>query len=248
MVAKQAITQASSGTDKRTEDEECADKHYIYDVIGQHVYYGIFDGHGDTNAALYAKENLHMGIAEFVRKFPNHSMEYILPHVFPHIDFKMRRHLPSLECGTTAITTLLELLAYNPEDKKAVRGVLHTARIGDSQAVLCSGGKAIRLSKGPKETTTDQEKILDQVVEDEDKIINPIVFNALGEQFSDLLCVRSIKPYIERRELTSKDSFLILASCGVGGFKIVYPMRHLIDFSFMYSSGSKYRMERLWRW
>ena len=143
MVTKQAITQASSGTDKRTEDEECADKLHIYDVIGQHVYYGIFDGHGDTNAALYAKENLHIGIAEFVRRFPNHSMEYILPHVFPHIDFKMRRRLPSLECGTTAIATLLELLAYNPEDKKAVRGVLHTARVGDSQAVLCSGGKAM---------------------------------------------------------------------------------------------------------
>ena len=118
----------------------------------------------------------------------------------------------------TNVPTASEI--FTPTDPN-LRRVLYCANAGDSRAVLCRGGKAIRLSQDHRPSNEEEKErvlnaggaVLLQRVYIYDHIENFGVTRSLGDSRFKNLLIGS--PYTTRTELTDEDEFLILASDGV---------------------------------
>lgn len=116
---------SDKGLRKSNEDRHvCASERILDDVV---AYFGVYDGHGGARVADYLADELHTAIFERMRNSPR-DMKRCLADAFVEADDEIFQQ--QMESGSTAIAVLIR-------GSTAV-----VASVGDSQAVLCTRGKA----------------------------------------------------------------------------------------------------------
>ncbi len=130
---------------------------------------GLFDGHAGRAAAKYAAQNLPGTVAAALQANPD---------AYPLVWYGRDRTSISRSCLAHLTSSLRDaILETNNNFEKwwqaqkhaarapgctglvvlIVKRVCYVANIGDSRAVLCRGGKAVRLSKDQKPYDDDEE-------------------------------------------------------------------------------------------
>ncbi|KAK4742261.1 hypothetical protein SAY87_000262 [Trapa incisa] len=199
------------------------DEHICIDNLLEHLgsalelpspgaFYGVFDGHGGSDAAVYIRENI-LGFIMEDAHLPICTKEAIrsaflrADHAFADAD--------SLDSssGTTALTALI------------FGRTMVVANAGDCRAVLCKRGKAIELSKDHKPDSLSERlriESLGGVVYDGYLNGQLSVARALGDwhmkvgpvdSFSQ--CPLIAEPEIHEVILSEEDEFLIMGCDGL---------------------------------
>ncbi|KAI1238590.1 hypothetical protein IHE44_0013326 [Lamprotornis superbus] len=121
---------------KRKENEDRFDYAQLTEDI---LYFAVYDGHGGAAAADFCEKYMEKYIKEFLAEEDN--LENVLSKAFLEIDKAYERHAnlsadaTVLNSGTTATVALLR------------DGIeLVVASVGDSRALLCRKGKAVKLT------------------------------------------------------------------------------------------------------
>merc|ERR1712071_204467 len=109
---------------------------------------------------------------------------------------------------------MVELI--EPKSSKSLRRVLYTANVGDARAVLCRGGKAVRLTYDHKGSDAHEAKrITDAGGFVMNNRVNGVlaVTRSLGDSSMKEFVVGA--PYTTETALDSDDEFLIVACDGL---------------------------------
>ncbi len=109
------------------------DAHYPCDQLNSLIangveFFGLYDGHGGPDAALYAQDNLHKNI-KITQSFSNGDYKKALINGYENTSDNYRKNCSQNNDGTTAVTALFA-------EKR-----LWIANVGDSEAVACFNGK-----------------------------------------------------------------------------------------------------------
>eukprot|EP00803_Ostreobium_quekettii_P001776 evm.model.scf_1355EXC.1 EVM.evm.TU.scf_1355EXC.1 scf_1355EXC:38618-43668(-) len=178
----------------------------IAELVGM---FGVFDGHGGPDAAMYIKQHLFKNLAnhkEFVTNTEKATEEVYMATDDSYLeDPKSRRDDGG--AGSTAVTAVV------------IGRKLTMANVGDSRAVLCRKGKAIAVSidHKPNEPKEKQriENLGGMVVWAGTWRVGGVL--AVSRAFGDRPLKKYVKadPYMRTEELTTDDEFLVLASDGL---------------------------------
>jgi protein phosphatase 1L len=170
------------------------------------AFYGVFDGHGGSKAAVFTADHvwetiahydyindprgaLHKGYLELDRQWLTHAAHHLW------------------DDGTTAISALI------------CRGTIYVSNIGDSRCVLASKGIAVEMSSDHKPDREDEKERIESLG---GRILcygtwrvegMLAVTRAIGDR--KLKKYVSAEPEIRERVLREGDDYLILASDGV---------------------------------
>uniref|UniRef100_A0A8C2ZR84 Protein phosphatase 1E n=2 Tax=Cyclopterus lumpus TaxID=8103 RepID=A0A8C2ZR84_CYCLU len=112
----------------------------------EQAYFGVFDGHGGVDAAVYAANHLHVNLVQ-QECFIQDPIE-ALCRAFRATDqgFVKKAKREHMRCGTTGVVTFL-------------RGrTLYVAWLGDSQVLLVRKGQAVELMKPHKPDREDEKQ------------------------------------------------------------------------------------------
>ncbi|KAL7200256.1 hypothetical protein ACSBR1_032224 [Camellia fascicularis] len=196
------------------------DEHIRIDDLSAHLgsffvfhkpsaFYGVFDGHGGSEAAAYVRKNVLRFFSEDA-KFPQTSKNS-LRKAFLLADLALADDCSvSSSSGTTALAALI-LGRY-----------LMVANVGDRRAVLCRKGIAIEMSHDHRPNyASEQMRVEELGGYIDDGYINGVlsVTRAMGDW--DMKCPRgSSLPLIAEPEfcqvvLTKDDEFLIIGCDGI---------------------------------
>ncbi|KFK39061.1 hypothetical protein AALP_AA3G195900 [Arabis alpina] len=231
------IPKISSGSyaDKGDYREYMEDEHICIDDLSDHLgssffrfpvpiaFYGVFDGHGGSEASQYIKENatrLFFEDAVFrespsiVNAFYLKELENSYRKAYLLADLAMEdESIVSSSCGTTALTALV------------IGRHLMVANAGDCRAVLCRKGKAVDMSFDHKSTFEPERRRVEDLggyFEGEYLYGDLAVTRALGDwsikRYSPLgvsLSPLIADPDIQQMMLTEEDEFLIMGCDGV---------------------------------
>lgn len=190
-------------------------------VIGDgYGWYALFDGHGGADIAQLAAKTLHAVASDVIlKKKLDFSFLFTLFNEF--LDSDPERKNKAHEQGSTAVIALIQ------DD------ILTVANLGDSRAVLCSGGKAVRITIDHKPTDPSEQERIEKIsqalvdkkgefcaVTDDGRIVSERrgayslgVSRALGDKTYQP-CVSYI-PDVFTRKITPNDQFLVLACDGL---------------------------------
>ncbi|XP_013888267.1 integrin-linked kinase-associated serine/threonine phosphatase 2C [Austrofundulus limnaeus] len=220
---------------RRGEREEMQDAHVLLPDLSSCLtslpsvsrvsYFAVFDGHGGARASRYAAEHLHLNLA---KKFPSGHTENgdrlikkCLLDTFRQTDEdflkKASSQKPAWKDGSTATCVLL------------VDDMVYVANLGDSRAVMCRTETAedgqkktvtLALSKEHNPTIYEERMRIQRAggtVRD-GRVLGVLeVSRSIGDgQYKR--CGVISTPDIRRCQLTSNDSFIILACDGL--FKV----------------------------
>nr|XP_057936837.1 protein phosphatase 1K, mitochondrial [Doryrhamphus excisus] len=115
------------------------DRFQLSQITDSILYFAVFDGHGGLEAADFCDKYMENFIKDLVADEDN--LELVLTKAFLEVDKALAKHLhrsssaPGLNVGTTATVALLR------------DGIeLVVASVGDSRAMLCRKGKALKLT------------------------------------------------------------------------------------------------------
>ncbi|KAH3743791.1 protein phosphatase 1E [Pelomyxa schiedti] len=182
----------------------------LYDLKPGHppeAFYAIFDGHRGHFAAQYSRINLHHQIYTDPSYYSDPQQAITNAYVKTDRTFNLYAPARKLTAGCTAVTAML-----------TGRNKLVVANVGDSEAVLCSAGKAVRL------TTMHNPLLASEKVRVTDAG-GCIVWYGTWRVNGILAVTRSIGDYqneqviadpaICERTLTPEDEFLVLGSDGL---------------------------------
>ncbi|XP_077460719.1 protein phosphatase Mn(2+)-dependent 1K [Stigmatopora argus] len=121
---------------RRKENE---DRFRLSQITNNLIYFAVFDGHGGPGAADFCHRHMETFIKDLVADEGN--LEVVLTRAFLEVDTALAEHLqqsldePGANAGTTATVALLR------------DGIeLVVASVGDSRAMLCRKGKALKLT------------------------------------------------------------------------------------------------------
>eukprot|EP00118_Oscarella_pearsei_P005345 m.24524 g.24524 ORF g.24524 m.24524 type:complete len:467 (+) comp28633_c0_seq1:36-1436(+) len=114
-------------------------------------YYGVYDGHGGVDAAVYTAAHLHLNVLRHEAFLSN--PEVALREAFLQTDkmFVEKAERESLRSGTTGVTVVIQ-------GKR-----LYTTWLGDSQAVLCREGKPVTLMSPHKPEKEEERKRIEEM-------------------------------------------------------------------------------------
>lgn len=198
--------------------KEMEDAHSV--VIGDgYGWYAVFDGHSGAEVAQLAARYMHRLASDVI---PQRNLDF--KKIFELFDQFLGKKEIAFEQGSTAVIALIQ------------DGMLTVANLGDSRAVLCSGGKAVRITTDHKPTEPSErgriKKITDKLAKDkkDDELCGVLPSGrletlklplgsslALSRAFGDRYyepCI-SHEPDVFKRKLTPSDQFLILACDGL---------------------------------
>ncbi|KAJ8764160.1 hypothetical protein K2173_005076 [Erythroxylum novogranatense] len=196
------------------------DEHICVDNLQEHpatdsnlpspgAFYGVFDGHGGTDAASFTRNNILNYIVED-SQFPLGTKKAVRS-AFVKTDHALAdaKSVDS-SCGTTALTALI--LGRN----------MLIANAGDSRAVLGKRGRAIELSKDHKPNCTSERLRIERlggVIYDGYLNGQLSVARALGDWHikgsKGSKSPLSAEPELEEINLTEEDEFLIIGCDGL---------------------------------
>jgi serine/threonine protein phosphatase PrpC len=169
--------------------------------ISNFHYVGLFDGHSGQKTAEFAASHFHLVLADILNTKENPAEALTLACKRIHQEIEQRE----LKDGTTAIILLVQGNVY------------FIANLGDSRAVLCTGGRAVQISVDHKPDLEDEKE---RIVKSggfvaESNRVNGIL--ALSRAIGDLELVPAIshEPDIFERPVREEDEFLILACDGL---------------------------------
>lgn len=120
--------------------KENEDRFQVSQMTDSIMYFAVFDGHGGPEAADFCEKYMESFIKDIASKEEN--LEKVLSKAFLEVDKAFARDLhffpnsPATNAGTTATVALLR------------DGIeLVVASVGDSRAMLCRRGKALKLTE-----------------------------------------------------------------------------------------------------
>ncbi|XP_057517788.1 probable protein phosphatase 2C 2 [Amaranthus tricolor] len=206
------------------------DQHVMIDDLSKHLgsmikcpkpsaFYGVFDGHGGPEAAVYIRKNVTRFFFEDV-DFPEFSelndvflegVENCLRKAFLQADLALSDDCSvSTSSGTTALTALI------------LGRHLLVANAGDCRAVLCRKGDAIDMSQDHRPTCPSERRRVEELgAYVDDGYLNGVLSlsRALGD-WDMKLPKGSASPLIAEPELkqmmlTEDDEFLIIGCDGI---------------------------------
>lgn len=196
------------------------DEHICIDNLAEHcgtvvgcphsgAFYGVFDGHGGTDAALFVRDNILRFIVEDLH-FPA-SVENAIKSAFLKADYDFADASSlDISSGTTALTALI------------FGRTMFVANAGDCRAVLGKRGRAIELSKDHKPNCTSERLRIEKlggVVYDGYLNGQLSVARALGDWHmkgsKGSACPLSAEPELQETHLTEDDEFLIMGCDGL---------------------------------
>ncbi|EAY19371.1 protein phosphatase 2C, putative [Trichomonas vaginalis G3] len=103
-------------------------------------YYGVFDGHGGVDVALYCANNFHR---VFANKFhTSANVETVIKETILEINSVAVKRWPDQGC-TLAVAII-------------IKDIIYTANLGDTRIVLVNGDQTTRLSYDHKATDPDE--------------------------------------------------------------------------------------------
>ncbi|KAH6803705.1 Protein phosphatase 2C family protein [Perilla frutescens var. frutescens] len=173
------------------------------------AFYGVFDGHGGSDAASFTRKNILKFITEDSH-FPN-GVKRALKNAFVKADHALAdaKNLDR-SSGTTALIALV------------LGRTMIIANAGDSRAVLGKRGRAIELSKDHKPNCTSERLRIEKlggVIYDGYLNGQLSVARALGDWHmkgdKGSQCPLSSEPELEELILTEEDEFLIIGCDGL---------------------------------
>ncbi|XP_061101343.1 protein phosphatase 1K, mitochondrial-like isoform X1 [Conger conger] len=121
---------------RRSENEDRLRASQISDAV---LYFAVFDGHGGSQAADFCHKYLETYVRDLVAK--EEDLELVLSKAFHEIDKALATQLnisPDATLATAGSTATVALLRDGIE--------LAVGSVGDSRALLCRKGKAIKLT------------------------------------------------------------------------------------------------------
>ncbi|XP_015073491.1 probable protein phosphatase 2C 27 isoform X1 [Solanum pennellii] len=206
---------AEKGPKQYMEDEHiCIDDLIIHvnEIAGSTspaAFYGVFDGHGGTDAALFVRNN----ILKFIMEDPCFPMclEKALKNAFLKADYAFADDSSiDIYSGTTALTALM--FGRN----------MIVANAGDCRAVLGKRGKAIELSKDHKPNSASERHRIEKlggVIYDGYLNGQLSIARALGDWHmkgpKGSAYPLSAEPELQETLLTEDDEFLIMGCDGL---------------------------------
>eukprot|EP01102_Stenamoeba_stenopodia_P011186 TRINITY_DN3421_c0_g1_i10.p1 TRINITY_DN3421_c0_g1~~TRINITY_DN3421_c0_g1_i10.p1 ORF type:complete len:445 (-),score=78.32 TRINITY_DN3421_c0_g1_i10:1230-2564(-) len=214
--------------------KEMEDAHHAEVLNNGRAFFGVYDGHGGRRAADFLAEHLHKHLMSHpeISSNPQEAMRDAFGKT--EANFMDLAYKDQLEDGSTAVVALV------------LGTQLFIGNIGDSEAILCRNGKAVCLSilhnpsKNPSEITRVQEAggrlYYNRVGH---PVINPVLFNiAVSRAIGDIMYKHEewtsgkksgliAEPDIKVYDITSEDSFLILACDGLWD---VFSYQSAVDF------------------
>ncbi|XP_016442221.1 putative protein phosphatase 2C 27 [Nicotiana tabacum] len=206
---------AEKGPKQYMEDEHiCMDDllNHVGDMTGltsPGAFYGVFDGHGGTDAALFVRNNILKFILED-SCFPL-CLERALKNAFLKADYAFADDSSlDISSGTTALTALM------------FGRTMMVANAGDCRAVLGKRGKAIELSKDHKPNSTSERLRIEKlggIIYDGYLNGQLSIARALGDWHmkgpKGSACPLSAEPELQETLLTEDDEFLIMGCDGL---------------------------------
>eukprot|EP01088_Endostelium_zonatum_P018086 TRINITY_DN566_c0_g1_i1.p1 TRINITY_DN566_c0_g1~~TRINITY_DN566_c0_g1_i1.p1 ORF type:complete len:333 (-),score=100.62 TRINITY_DN566_c0_g1_i1:38-973(-) len=116
-------------------------------------YFAVFDGHGGSKVSHIVADQLHKEIGKQLGRaksgeLTNEEMVTIFHDAFSKLDQKITDS--GVESGSTGIVSLI------------IKDTIFCANAGDSRAVLCSGDRAVRLSRDHKPDLPDETKRIEE--------------------------------------------------------------------------------------
>eukprot|EP00299_Pterocystis_sp_00344_P010752 c4891_g1_i1.p1 GENE.c4891_g1_i1~~c4891_g1_i1.p1 ORF type:complete len:279 (-),score=68.93 c4891_g1_i1:69-905(-) len=196
------------------------DAHVVVEEFGgdkQRGFFGVYDGHGGGDAANHASESLHKHFLNELLARPDARFPELIARAYVTTD-KELKDLGIDQQGSTAVTCYVAppIPLSNPPSSYDGQLVLHTANAGDARAVLCRGGRAIRLSYDHKAGDAAEAQ---RIAECGGFIVygrvNAVlsVTRSLGDH-SMKQCVLSY-PHTSEVKLRDEDEFVIVACDGL---------------------------------
>jgi len=195
------------------------DAHFIDDGFNgdkNQGFFGVYDGHGGKEAAIFCSENLHKELAQQINQnggsalFSNPDKVLgIMRATYLATDDKLKTAVPSHH-GCTSVTCLISG-SNSTNDRQ-----LFTANVGDARAVLCRDGKAIRLTEEHKASETIEAK---RITDAGGFIIHGrvngqiIITRSLGDHLMKEFIIGD--PFLNYQKLNEKDTWLIVACDGL---------------------------------
>ncbi|KAJ3212709.1 Protein phosphatase 2C 1 [Clydaea vesicula] len=174
-------------------------------------WFAIFDGHAGKSTAEHCGLYLHENFQKNLKESPDIPIPELLNKTFIQTD-KQLSEKKGLFSGATAIVAYIRNEIKN--DKKS--RVLYTANAGDSRAVLCRDGVAVRLSYDHKGSDNQEVK---RIMEAGGFVMNNRVNGVLAvtRSLGDISMKEWVigSPYTMETVLKPTDSMLILACDGL---------------------------------
>ncbi|KAI0369148.1 protein serine/threonine phosphatase 2C [Pilatotrama ljubarskyi] len=252
----------AKGPRKRMEDAHCIVVPF-QDLPGQGLF-AVFDGHAGKRAATWCGEHFPQYLASAMEAGRKRSIPEALCEAFHKADASMEElHEKTngrIRSGCTAVVALVlsetgeRSESEEPSDASAVPGhlsakrrsdaphtdpaaarrVLYTANAGDSRAVLCRAGKAVRLTRDHRASEADEAS---RIKSKGGNVVRGRVDGHLAPSRSlgdhRLQTDVESSPFTARTEIGDKDEFVILACDGlwdvIGDEEAVHVVRDFDD-------------------
>lgn len=174
------------------------------------AYFGLYDGHGGRATVDFVVKALHMNLEQQMKLHPEKAFSELYEASYLATDGQLRRQ-NILRSGSTSVTCVL---------RRTEKGAtLYTANVGDSRAILCRNGTALRLTKDHKATLPEEAKRITDAggFIGRNKRVNGVlaITRALGDHMLKENDVVSAVPHTVETELLPTDNMLLLACDGV---------------------------------
>eukprot|EP00250_Pteridium_aquilinum_P012650 c20856_g2_i2 orf=41-1594(+) len=195
-------------------------------------FYGVYDGHGGSQASNYCAERLHHALAEEISSCAmtgdsnNNEWYSTMSSSFMKVDKEVGGVCPYGACDDVDSSAGCCLGSIAPENvgTTAVVAVVSSSQIilancGDSRAVLSRGGKAIPLSQDHKPERVDETSRIEaaggRVIAWKGYRVGALlaVSRSIGDRYLKRYVIS--EPDVTCLQRTEEDEFMILASDGL---------------------------------
>jgi len=201
---KQAVEAHTIGRRPTMEDD-----HILVDAFcgAPHLgFFGLYDGHGGRATVDFLTCSLYLNLRHYLSLHRNISMTKALEDCYKITDKQIHRQ-QIYQSGATAVSLVI--------DRK--NEYLTVANSGDTRAVLCRKGKAIRLTKDHKADDAEEARMIRKRGGTVGRLKRVNGLLAVTRAFGDHLLKPpiTVNPTTLRMKITADDYFVIIACDGV---------------------------------